>query len=421
MQMRNSNTSPHYGWVVVLAGMMAIFACLGLGRFTLGMMLPSMAQGLSLNYAQMGFVGTVNFLGYMVAVLAGGTVAARLGARVTVTLGLLLIASTMVLVGLSGAYWQILVLYTLTGIGSGAANVPVMGLVSTWFSRKLRGRAAGFIVIGSGFAILLSGRIMPMVNERLGAEGWRANWIGVGLTVAVVAAVCYRLIRNRPQDMGLEQVGQTLCRQSQECAHQTACAPAPDHSSQKSLYRTGAMYHLGAIYFLFGCTYVVFATFAVTTLVRERGYTEAAAGGLWSWVGVLSLLSGPVFGTLSDRIGRRAGLAIVYALHTASYGLMASGLGGWAVYGAIICYGVSVFSIPSIMAAAVGDYVGALRATHAFGFITFIFAIGQVAGPAVAGVLAQSTGSFSGSFALSAVLTAAAVGLSLMLKGPKAG
>lgn len=32
----------HYGWIVVAAGMLTVFASIGFGRFALGMLLPSM-------------------------------------------------------------------------------------------------------------------------------------------------------------------------------------------------------------------------------------------------------------------------------------------------------------------------------------------------------------------------------------------
>jgi MFS family permease len=70
------------------------------------------------------------------------------------------------------------------------------------------------------------------------------------------------------------------------------------------------------------------------------------------------------------------------------------------------------------MVAAVGEYVGAERALAAFGYITFIFGIGQIAGPAAAGVLAEATGSFSSSFIMAAIMAAAAAALAGLLKPP---
>ena len=65
----------HYGWVVIITGTVVLFSCLGLGRFSLGMLLPSMGTSLELSYSQMGLIGTGNFVGYMVSVVLAGIVA----------------------------------------------------------------------------------------------------------------------------------------------------------------------------------------------------------------------------------------------------------------------------------------------------------------------------------------------------------
>jgi MFS family permease len=74
-------------------------------------------------------------------------------------------------------------------------------------------------------------------------------------------------------------------------------------------------------------------------------------------------------------------------------------------YVSSIVFGLSLSSIPAIMAAAVGDSVGERLAPAALGFITLIFGIGQSLGPAVAGWIKDSTGSFAWAFILSAVVS----------------
>ena len=101
-----------------------------------------------------------------------------------------------------------------------------------------------------------------------------------------------------------------------------------------------------------------------------------------------------------------------------SYLLVASGLPGVFLYLSIFFFGIVAWSIPSIMAAAVGDYVGAQKAARAFGLVTFIFGFGQIAGPAVAGVLAEKTGSISSSFLMAAGAVGIAILLTSFLKKP---
>src|SRR6266508_1646317 len=142
--MADSNTPHipfHYGWVIVATGTLCIFACLGFGRFALGMLLPSMAATLKLSYSQIGFISTGNFIGYLASVLFCGHIARRIGSRRLIVIALIVIGVSMALISRAGSFAAILTLYFVTGMGSGAANVPVMGLITAWFDRTIRGRA----------------------------------------------------------------------------------------------------------------------------------------------------------------------------------------------------------------------------------------------------------------------------------------
>ena len=138
-------------------------------------------------------------------------------------------------------------------------------------------------------------------------------------------------------------------------------------------------------------------------------------------MGFLSLFSGPVFGTLSDKWGRKAGLMTVFTIQTVAYLLVGLKMSGMALGLSIGCFGIVAWSIPSIMLALVGDLVGPQNTVRAFGIITFIFCLGQILGPYLAGMLAESTGNFSVAFLLAACMTAFAVIIAARLKRRNAG
>jgi MFS family permease len=396
----------HYGWVIVCVGILTIFSCLGLARFAFGMLLPAMRSGLALGYDQMGFISTANFAGYLTAVALSPLLIRRFSSRIIIVAGLLLIAVCMLGISRSQGFTAVLVLYVCAGVGSGFANIPVMVLVSHWFRRERRGRAAGLMVAGSGFGIMFSGFIIPRLNLALGPEGWRVGWLLLGLITLGCALVAAALVRNDPADLGLEPVGRPI-------------ALAPEAMVPKE--RPGSAWillQLGALYLVFGTTYMIYGTFIVTTMVVEFGFPEAQAGMFWSWVGFFSLFSGVLFGTLSDRIGRKGGLMAVFALQTVAYLLAGSGIGTAALLLSIFFYGLSVFAIPALMAVAVGDYLGLSRAAGAFSTITFFFAVGQTVGPGAAGVLAEISGTFTTSFLASAGLTALAILMAAFLPKP---
>jgi sugar phosphate permease len=399
----------HYGWVIIATGTLVIFSCLGLARYAYAMLIPGMQAALGLSYERMGLISTANFAGYLAAVLVTPRLVRRLRPRLMIASGLALIAASMIAISRCHGFAPILCLYTLAGVGGGFANIPMMALVTFWVRSQLRGRAAGLVLCGNGSGVIFSGALIPLLNRCYGADGWRIGWLILGvvsLTIAVVAAL---LLRNGPAEMGLEPVGRAL--------------PAPP-SQLIPRERPGdglLLLRLGLLYLLFGATFMVYGTFIVTSMVREYGFSEARAGVYWSWVGIFSLFSGVGFGTLSDRIGRRQGLGLVFALQSSAYLLAGLRMGGGALFLSILLYGLAVFAIPAIMTAAVGDYLGLSRAATALATVTLFFAAGQTVGPGGAGLLAGVCGGFAPAYLLCSLLTAIAALLALRLPPPANG
>ncbi|BDD88586.1 MFS transporter [Desulfofustis limnaeus] len=388
-----------YRPVIILVGMCGLFAALGIGRFALGMLLPAMGEALALGYTQMGVIGTVNFCGYLAAVLLCGRMSRMFGLRLLIFLALLLVGASMVLIGMIERVGVIMLLYCLTGIGSAWANIPIMALVAAWFPPEVRGRASGMVVVGNGLGIVMAGHLVPLLNNS--ATGWRLSWLVLGSIALLMAGICGLFARNRSTDGSLPD--------KRAETKQTASYRAHDARLR------GLVKRCAALYFLFGSTYVIYLTFLVTSLVQERGFTEESAGALWSVVGILSLGSGPLFGWFSDRFGRKRGLFLVFCIQATAYVSAMAVLPLPFLYLSIVCFGIVAWSIPSIMAALIGDFAGPERTAALFGLVTFVFGIGQILGPYGAGVLAEISGGFSVSFLLAAVLASLAAILALRL------
>ena len=385
---------------------MTLFCCLGLARFAFGMLLPGMREGLLLAYDQMGFLGTGNFVGYLFSVAITPPLLKQLRPRATIVLGLVIIAVSLTAKAQCDSYLPLLVLYLLTGSGSGLANIATMVLIAHWFRREKRGRAAGLMVLGNGVGIIFSGMLIPILNQYYGPNGWRASWSLLGGITLVIALVVAFIVRNAPEDLGLEPVGKVTPLSNDELRGRNT-----DHQSR-------AILSLGLLYLAFGATYMVYGTFVVTTIVEEYGFSEATAGQFWSWVGFFGLFSGVLFGGLSDRIGRKGGFTVVFLIQTLAYLLVGSGIGGWTLWLSVFLYGIVAFAIPAIMTAAVSDYLGIAKAAAGFSFITFFFAGGQTVGPAIAGLIAQHSGSFAPAYLISAAMTFLAMIICLTLPSP---
>jgi MFS family permease len=399
----------HYGWVILFAGSIGVMGALGFGRFAYTPILPPMKEALSLTYLQMGFIGTANFIGYLCFALIGGYLATRISPRMVITFSLALVAIGLFLTGLSNSFASALIMRTLTGIGSAGANIPIMALASAWFAPKHRGLAAGLLVSTEGVALLLLGYSIPHILEGFPGWGWRICWFGLGGVTLLITLMNLFLIRNHPMDKNLQPIGA-------EAISQPAPAPSSSPVSWWELLGSRSLWHLAGVYLAFGFSYIIFMQFFSAFLTQEVGISTEKAGNYFMLLGGLSIFCGPIWGTVSDLLGRKYGLAIVFLVQGTSYlifGLMKHDSGHLV---STILFGLTAWSIPTIMAAAIGDVVGFRLAPAALGMATIIFGIGQAISPPIAGKIADATGSFTSAFILAATVAFIGMVASLLMK-----
>jgi sugar phosphate permease len=205
-------------------------------------------------------------------------------------------------------------------------------------------------------------------------------------------------LRNRPAEMGLKPVGAS------------SDDSVPDQKTGGlqwgRVYRSRTVWHLGLVYVAFGFSYIIYMTFFTKHLIAEGGYTQDRAGDLFMIMGWVSLVCGLLWGTVSDVIGRRRALIVVYLIHAVAFALFALWPTPAGFTLSAVLFGLSAWSIPAIMAAACGDVLGPRLAPAALGLITLLFGIGQAVAPSIAGAMADASGSF-----FTALLLAAGVAL----------
>lgn len=411
--MKETKNLFHYGYVVAAVSILVVLGSLGLGRFSFTMIYPNMMEGLRLGNTEMGFLASINFLGYMIFSLAGGIMASRYGPRLIISLSLVIAGIAMVATGLAGGLAVAMLLRFITGLGSGGSNVPVMGLISSWFAPRRRGMAAGLAVGGSGIGIAGAGILVPLINSSYLHDGWRWSWHLLGGAVVVIGLLAFIFLRNSPYQMGLQPVGATKDSPGQAAGTSTA---SPFNWSL--IYRSREIWRLAFLYFLFGFSYIIMVNFFSVYLIREAGLAEKTAGYLWSIAGLLGIFSGFIWGNISDLVGRRLALFMVFGLQGTCFAIFALGQSPLYYWSAAIIFGITSFATPAIIAAATGDFVGARLAPAGLGMITVLFGIGQILGPALAGYLADFTGTYRiGFFIASLAALTGALG-SLSIKPP---
>jgi predicted MFS family arabinose efflux permease len=368
MLARNDN-EPVSPFRTALAGMIAMAAAMGFGRFSYTPILPGMMSGVPLSASDAGFIASANFVGYLAgAILAAyGWAAGRerfvalsalalstlLLAAMGVTTSVPVFAAIRFLAGLASAFAMIFTSSIVLSHGAAAGNDHVQ-------SAHFGGPGAGIAL--SSVMVLLIGLLYP------GVGAWRADWFGGAIFSAVsLAAVWYLLPAGpaRSQQSGLE--------------------PAIRWNRPMALVTLS--------YGIFGFGYVITATFLVAIARMDAagqmveflcwfiaGLTSAVA--LFAWKPFAKPLGlGGVY--VAALVVEAAGVLATVMLPHSLAPLIGGGLFG-ATFLAITAFGLQI-----------GRKLSPDSPRRIFAMMTAAFGLGQIVGPLVAGWVAQGTGSFT--------------------------
>ena len=376
---------------ILVAGLLVIFASLGLGRFAFGMILPNMQIDLAMSITQSGFVGTSNFLGYLSGLLFAGLFYARYGALKLINRSVFSQGVSMFLMTFGNNYLIVSFFYFFSGFFGALATIAIMSYITQMVSKEIRGKSAGILYMGGGIAIVISGYLVPFLDE-IYTDSWRYSWRIFAVLTIMVAIISKLWLKEEP----------TLKKQT-----------ITQKEPFLSILKDRKFIEIGGLYFCFGITYVVYITFFVLASIDKWGLTSEISAPFWIVLGTLSIFSGAIFGILSDKIGRYKTINLVFFIQSIANIIMALNLPVSYLWISASLFGISVWAIPSIMAVLTAETFGVEKTAIIFSKITLIFAFGQIIGPIGAGFITDITNNFSYAFGLSFIITFIAFLLSL--------
>jgi MFS family permease len=230
----------------------------------------------------------------------------------------------------------------------------------------------------------------------------------LGGIVFALSFVCYAFLRDSPTEKGTFMYGGVDEKRDR--------GTVSLFSAWAEVTKRKDVWNLGAVYFIFGFSYIIYMTFIVAYLASEGGLAPQQAGKIFAVLGLASIVSGVLWGWISDSIGRRYGLALAYVTLALACLICVFWRSSAGFYLSAMVFGLTLACGPSIMSATIGDLMGERLAPAALGVITIVFGIGQALGPFVGGWMKDFTGTFAGIFIFSAValLVGAAGALMLM-------
>jgi OFA family oxalate/formate antiporter-like MFS transporter len=306
-------------WWQLAACMLAMVA-IASPQYTWTLFTVPLSQGLQVKLSDVQVAFTLFILTQSWLVPGLGYVVDRLGATLVVGLGGLLVAMSWIGSGLAYSLHALYGWYLLGGIGVGGVYGACTGIVLKWFPDR-RGLAAGLVVGAYGSGAFLT--VIP-IQRLIEQGGYRAAFIMWGAFQGLILIALAWFLSAPYPGWSPPNWDQTAARLRQRV-----------HQSARS-YTPGQMLRCGAFYVMYALSVLV--TFGGLMVTAQLKPMAAAYGldavGILPGVTALTLalmlnlavggLARPLWGWLSDRIGRFNTMAIAFTAGAgAIFGLLA--------------------------------------------------------------------------------------------------
>jgi MFS family permease len=333
--------------------------------------MPVLMQTFQIDLTQAGLLMSIIAMIGLVLALPTGIILQRLGSKAALLIALVLMAAGAGIGALSNSFAMLLGSRVVEALGMGLMGVTAPATIAMWFPPDRQGTPMGiwatWVPIGSVAIYNLS----PAMAASL---GWKSVWwIGAGF--AVIMMVVSGLLITRPPARTQPDM-------------QAQVAP-----NVKQALANRDIWLLALSFACMNLTMLSLGTYYTTFLNEVRGYPLGQAAFLASTTTLVVLLSAPVAGWLSDRIGSRRLVFSLPFLFIAVSFLFPFHVTGWQIIVLLVMQGLIVGAIPTATFVAAGEimrrpeWVGLGLAVVLIGQN-----IGQLLGPLLFGEIVKGSG-----------------------------
>lgn len=313
-----------------------------------------------------------------------GALIDRFGPRRLISIGTLLAGASWVLASRAHDLPTLYLTYGgIGGLGTGIVYVGVVGLMVRWFPDR-RGFAVGVVAAGYGMGAILT--TFPIAAS-LAAHGIQSTLWMFGIVFAAVGFVAAQGLRT-PSG--------------------SAEAPRPNAPTLLASrdYRPAEMLRRPLFWLLFVmmtmmATSGLMVTSQMATFATDFGAAKVAVFGLAALPLALTVdrftngLTRPLFGWVSDRLGRENTMGLAFALEGIAMTLWLLTRSDATMF--VLLSGVVFFGwgeIFSLFPSTLTDTFGTRYATANYGWLYISFGVGSILGGPLAALLHQQAGSW---------------------------
>ena len=365
--------SIYYGWYIVVAtgfvmtiATVPLFHAMTLWAVALenqfGWPRGQLSLALTLTRIEGGLMGPLE--GYLTD---------KLGGRKMVLIGFIILGlGFLIFWQIDAGFWPVAplymfyVAYMVMAAGQGMGSwVPMMTTINNWFSRRMATAMgwANFMSRGGALIVIplidlgINGSVgVPFTNYTLNigrAIGWENVALILAVVILAVAGPLAYLIRNRPEDMGLQAEGTAPAQQARRGA---AAQTQPQGLTAQQAVRTPAFWLIAVGHGM--TSMIILAIFTHLGLLLKDAGLQEYAGTVVILYTIISMFSQPLGGYVGDRFPKRIGLFVFTTIQASAVVLLTFSTELWMFYAFAVIFGIGFGGRNPLTTSIRGEYFG---------------------------------------------------------------
>ncbi|ARK29579.1 L-lactate MFS transporter [Halalkalibacter krulwichiae] len=310
---------------------------------------------------------------FALATIFAGRLQDRIGPRWVATIGGLLLGIGLILASQASTLLQLYFFYgVIGGIGIGMTYVCPLSACVKWFPNR-RGFISGVAVAGFGLGGLI---YKPVISSLIEMTGVSSSFLYLGIIYLVLVVAGAQLLKNPPKE---DSISSNL---------ENVSSDANNDFTPKQMLGTYQFYLLWFMFLFGSVSGLMVISFAVDIGIDLVQVTLEQAGNAVMVIALFNAAGRIVLGNLSDRLGRKKTLIMIYSLTAIIMFYMSTGFMNYSTFLIAVsligfCFGGFLALFPSVTA----DYYGTRYIGSNYGFMYQAYGLSAFAGPLIVKVL----------------------------------
>ena len=406
-----------YGWKLV-----------GVGTFLLTLMAVSVFQGLGtflvalemkFGWSRTAMSGAFTLARGEGAVLGPleGVLIDKFGSRRLILIGYCIMGLGFIFLSMIQSLWQFYLAFIIITLGSGVGGwLAIISMINNWFNRK-RSMAMATTMTGIHFG----GFLVPVLALGVETHGFRWATLGIGVFMLVMIGPVVKVVRNRPEDMGLKPDGITAPVQSAADKNGGKAESVQDEEEDftvKQALMTSAFWILTIVHISSTISIVTLSLHLIPKLT-DLGMSLSAAGLVVLTYTATALPSQMLAGAIADKLPKPLVLFFFLSLQASAIMILAFTEDVRMAFLFAIIYGIGFGGRIPLLTAIRGEYFGRKAFATIMGLSQMPNNIAMMFAPLFAAYMFDTTGTYQTPFFTFAILNFLGAILVLWVRRPK--